>query len=305
MALEGLIAAPHTPMGPGGEVRLETVDRQAARLAAAGVRGAFVAGSTGESHSLTMDERRALAERWARSGRERGLKVIVHVGHNAQPDARALAAHAAGLGVDAIAALAPSYFKPASADALVDFLAPVAAAAPDLPFYYYDIPALSGVSLPAPDFLRRGRARIPNLAGVKFTSSDLVQLQECLRLEGGAFDVLFGMDECLLAALALGVRGAVGSTYNFAPAIYLRIFRAFAAGDLETARAEQAKSVRLIRLLSRHGYMGAAKALMGLLGLDCGPVRPPLRALAAPEIAELRRELEEEGLFAELTRAVS
>jgi N-acetylneuraminate lyase len=229
--------------------------------------------------------------------------VVVHVGHNSQTDARALAAHAARLGVDAVAALAPSYFRPAGAEALADFLAPVAAAAPGLPFYFYDIPALTGVSLSMPDFLRRGRDRIPNLAGVKFTNSDLAQLQECLLLEGKPFDILFGIDECLLAGLALGVRGAVGSTYNFAPGIYLRILRAFADGDLAAARAEQAKSIRLVRLLSRHGYMGAAKALMGLLGIDCGPVRPPLRALAASEAAELRRELEESGLWAELARA--
>jgi len=295
--LTGLIAATHTPLSPDGSLNLRVVERQAEHLAAAGVRGAFPCGSTGESHSLTVEERLALARRWAEVGKRCGLAVVVHVGHNCQADARALAAQAQEVGADAVAALAPSYFKPASVDQLIDFLAPVAAAAPRLPFYFYDIPAMTAVSLPAADLLERGTDRIPNLAGLKFTNGDLVQLQECLRLRDGAFDVLFGYDEMLLAALALGVRGAVGSTYNFAAPVYHRILRAFAAGDWTAARVAQFDSVRLIRILSKFGFHAAAKAVMGFLGIECGPVRPPLRPLSDADKLALREQLESTGLF--------
>ncbi len=194
--LTGLIAATHTPMFPDGSLNLAIVEKQAEHLAAAGVRGVFPGGSTGESHSLTVEERLALARRWTEVGKRCGLTVVVHVGHNCQADARALAAQAQQVGADAVAALAPSYFKPAGVDALLDFLAPIAAAAPGLPFYYYDIPAMTAVSLPTVEVLERGTVRIPNLAGLKFTNSDLMQLQECLRLRDGAFDVLFGYDGC-------------------------------------------------------------------------------------------------------------
>ena len=303
--LTGLIAATHTPLFPDGTLNLQAVEKQAEYLAAAGVRGVFPGGSTGESHSLTVEERLALARRWTEVGKRCGLKVIIHVGHNCQADARALAAQAQEVGADAVAALAPSYFKPAAIDQLLDFLTPIAGAAPRLPFYYYDIPVMTAVTLPAAELLERGTARMPNLAGLKFTNGDLLQLQECLHVRDGAFDVLFGFDEMLLAALALGVRGAVGSTYNFAAPIYLRVLRAFAAGDWSAARAAQYDSVRLIRLLSKFGFAAASKAAMGIAGVECGPVRPPLRALTDAEKTALRAQLESTGLLALMKNSVA
>lgn len=289
--LIGLIPAPFTPMHPDGRLAVEQVDALARHYADSAVTGAFVAGTTGEGVSLTVSERVALAERWVAAARPLGLKVIVQVGHNSQADARQLAAHAARAGADAVAALAPSFFKPASAAELIDFCAPVAAAAAALPFYYYDIPVMTGVRLPMAEFLAKGREKIPNLRGLKHTNMDLAQLLECLRLDGGAFDVLFGHDEALLPALALGARGAVGTTYNFAAPLYHRLMRAFAAGDLEAAGREQARSVELVRLLGAYGFLPAAKAVMGFLGIDCGPVRPPLRPLGEAERASLREQL--------------
>ena len=148
-----------------------------------------------------------------------------------------------------------------------------------------------------PDFLERARDRIPTLAGLKFTSHDLMAYQQCLRAGSGAFDVPYGVDEWLLAALALGARGAVGSTYNFAAPVYRRMMRAFAAGDLDAAREEQFRSVQLVRLLAGYGYMGAAKAVMALLGVDVGPPRLPNSALSAAQAAELRGRLEALGFF--------
>src|SRR5262245_21108273 len=119
MSLGGLIAAVHTPMNADGGLALGVVERQAAHLATAGVEGVFVGGTTGEAHSLTVRERLDLARCWAEVGRVHQLRVVVHVGHNCQADARELARQAGGLRVDAIAAVAPSYFKPADIDSLL------------------------------------------------------------------------------------------------------------------------------------------------------------------------------------------
>jgi len=88
------------------------------------------------------------------------------------------------------------------------------------------------------------------------------------------------------------VHGAVGSTYNFAAPLYLRIMDAFTRGDLETARQAQLQSVRMIRVLQEFGFSRASKAMMGLMGVDCGPVRSPLRAMTAEEVRELCRRLQ-------------
>jgi N-acetylneuraminate lyase len=104
-----------------------------------------------------------------------------------------------------------------------------------------------------------------------------------VRLDRGAFDVLYGSDENLLAGLCLGIRGAVGSTYNFAAPVYQKLMRAFEQNDLETARIEQGKSIDLIKALRDFGFLAASKSVMAMLGVDCGPVRPPLRNLTSDQ----------------------
>ena len=295
--LLGLVAATHSPFHDDGSLRLDAVEQQASHLSAQGVQTVFIGGSTGESHSLSLDERRQLAQRWAEVVRGTSLRLVVHVGSNCLADARTLAAQAEQLGAAAIAALAPSYFKPRSVEMLIACAADIASAAPQTPFYFYDIPVLTGVQLSMPDFLAQARDRLPTLAGIKFTNSDLMAYQLCLRADGGGWDVPWGVDEYLLAAVALGAQGAVGSSYNFAALIYQRLLAAVAAGDLAAAREEQFRSVRLIQLLASYGYMGAAKAVMGLLGVPVGPARLPNGSLSTEQIARLQGELEILGFF--------
>ena len=295
--LRGLVAATHTPFHADGSLNLDIVEKQCAHLLANSVTSVFIGGTTGESSSLSLDERLALARRWMEVARGTTMRVVVHVGANALSDARALAGDAERLGAPAIAALAPSYFKPRSLDALVACAGDIAAAAPSTPFYFYDIPSMTGVSFPMVDFLGQARDRIPNLAGVKFSNPDLVSLQQCLRADDGAWDVPFGCDEFLLAALALGATGAVGSTYNFAAPIYHRIIAAFGRGDFVAARAEQFRSARLVQLLAGIGFMGAAKAVMRMLGVEVGPARLPNGNPTAAQFTELRSSLETMGYF--------
>ena len=295
--LAGLVAATHTPFHGDGSLNLGIVEKQAAHLLANGVRVAFIGGTTGESHSLSLEERHALTRRWCEVARGSKIRVVVHVGSNCLADAAALAGQAQDLGAAAISALSPSYFKPQSVAVLVDCCAQIAAAAPEIPFYFYDIPSMTGVNLPMPEFLAEARARIPNMAGLKFTNPDLLAYQLCLNAESGAFDCPWGTDEALLAALAVGTRGAVGSTYNFAAPIYHRLMAAFAKGDMAAAREEQVRSVRLVRLLSSHGFMGAAKAVMRILGVDVGPPRLPNTSLSPRRMGQFEQELREMGFF--------
>lgn len=297
LRLHGLVAATHTPFAADGTLHLPAVERQARHLEQWKVRWVFVGGTTGESHSLTTDERLQLARRWLDVTHGSSMQIVVHVGSNCLAESRQLAAAAQADGAAAIAALAPSYFKPRSIETLVDCCADMAAAAPETPFYYYDIPALTGVSLPAHEFLESASPRIPTLAGIKFTNSDLMSYQLCLHCRDGAFDIPYGSDEWLLAALALGGRGAVGSSYNFAAPIYQRLITAFDQGDLEAARREQFRSVRLIQTLARYGYLPAAKAVMDMLDVPVGDPRLPLAKLGADQVRTLRMELEQLGFF--------
>jgi len=294
--LTNLVAAAHTPFAADGALNLSAVEKQAAHFLDHQVTVAFIGGSTGESHSLSLEERRQLTQRWLEVARGTQLQVIVHAGSNCLADARELAAQAQQLGARAVAALAPSYFKPRTVAGLIDCCAFVASAAPELPFYFYDIPVLTGVCLSMPDFLAQGREKIPNLAGIKWTNADLYSYQLCRHLPGD-FDLPWGNDEYLLAALALGATGAVGSTYCFAAPVYHRLLKAFATGDLAAARQEQYRSCQLVQTLAACGYMGAAKATMKMLGVDVGPARLPNANLTSEQTSELRGKLETLGFF--------
>ena len=295
--IKGLIAATHTPFHHDGSLNLSIVEKQASHLQSTGVSAVFVGGTTGESHSLTVAERLALTARWMEVTRGTSLGVVVHVGANCLADVCTLAAQAQALGASAISALTPSYFKPANVPALVDCCVQITAAAPELPFFLYDIPSFTGVSLSMPDFLTMGRERLPTLSGIKFSNPDAMMFQQCLHHSDAAFCILWGMDECLLAGLALGATGAVGSTYNFAAPLYPRIIKAFENNDLPAARMEQMRSVQLVARLSSVGYMGAAKAVMKMLGVDVGPARLPHGNPDAMQIKALQSDLEAMGFF--------
>jgi len=293
--IKGLVAAPFTPFKKDGEVNMAVIEKLAASLVANKVAGAFVCGTTGEGVSMTVAERMKVAAQW-QACTEKKLRVIVHVGHTSLGDCRALAAHAQKIGASAVGCMAPFCFKPTKAEDLVAFCAEVAAAAPDLPFYYYHIPCVTGVTISAFDFLQSAADRIPNLAGIKFTHENLMDYASCVRWEGGRFDVLFGRDEMLLAGLAVGAEGAIGSTYNYAAPIYHRIIKAFKKGDLALAQAEQARANAMIAVLIRYGGMPpAGKAFMRAIGLDCGKVRLPLRPLTDEQAATLCAEAEAIG----------
>jgi N-acetylneuraminate lyase len=295
--LHGLVAATLTPFKSDGQLNLPVVAKQAELLLRNGVNTVFICGSTGESYSLTVEERLALAQRWSEVARGSALRVVVHVGSNCLADARTLASQAQSLGTTAIAALAPNYFKPKSLDDLIACCGEIAGAAPALPFYFYDIPMLTGVHFSMPEFLSLASERIPTLAGLKFTNADLMAYQRCLHTHGGKFDIPWGLDEYLLAALALGAAGGVGSSYNFAAPVYHRMMAAFSKGDLVTARKEQFRSVQLIELLAASGYIGSAKMVMGLLGVEVGPARLPNANPTTEQRGQLKMKLEQLGFF--------
>lgn len=290
-----LVAAVHSPFHADGSIAPEVVSVQASFLGANGIRSVFITGTTGECHSLTCDERLALYDAWAEAAPANDISVIGHVGGNSIEDARRLARRARERRFAAISTLPPSYFKPAGLTDLIDWCAVIAAEAPDLPFYYYDIPSMSGVSYPIEQFLIEASARIRNLAGVKFTNLDLVSYRRCLDVAGDRFDLPWGTDEAWLAALATGARGAVGSTYNWAPRLYVNLTNAFTRGDVDEARRLQSLSIAMIDAMASSGFMGTAKALMCRLGVPVGLARAPLSNPTSDQIDALLSRLDDLG----------
>ncbi|HNT49564.1 MAG TPA: dihydrodipicolinate synthase family protein [Cyclobacteriaceae bacterium] len=276
--LSGLISAPFTPMKEDGSLNLAIIPQYYELLKSNGVRGAFITGSTGEGVSMTTEEKKQVIEAWgAATKNDREFKVMPLVGGTSVNDSIDLAQHAQKNGLYAVAFTAPFYFKPANVQQLAETCIAVAQSVPNMPFYYYHIPVLTGVGFPMIELLKVLHGKLNNLAGIKYTHEDFMDFLSCLHFENGRYDMLWGRDENFLAALALGAKGAVGSTYNYAAPLYLQLIDAYEKGDMKTARQVQQKSIDMIGLLSKYNGISVGKSFMKLIGMDCGKFRLPVR----------------------------
>ncbi len=289
--LQGLIAAPFTPMHNNGSLNLELIPRYYEMLKANGVTGAFICGSTGEGVSMSTKEKMAVAEAWAVCTKEdNNFTVMPLLGGTCLMDCKELALHAKEIGLDAVSFTAPFYFKPANVQMLAQCCSEVASVVPDMPFYYYHIPVLTGVGYTMFDLLKAVDGRIPNFAGVKYTHEDFMDFLSCINFQNGKYDMLWGRDENMLPALSVGAKGAVGSTFNYAAPLYYQLIDAFNSGDMEKAAAYQQQSIDMIRLLGKYGGIATGKAYMKLIGLDCGKFRLPVNNMNEAEFEQFRND---------------
>lgn len=289
--LQGLIAAPFTPMSKDGSLNLSVIPEYYEMLKANGIKGAFICGSTGEGVSLTTAEKMQVAEAWMGCAKnDVDFKVMTLVGGTSIADCKELARHAKQTGLYAVSFTAPFYFKPADVTQLADCCKAIADEVPDMPFYYYHIPVLTGVDFSMIHLLEAIDGKISNFAGVKYTHEDFMDFLACINFKKGKYDMLWGRDENMLAALSLGARGAVGSTFNYAAPLYTQLIEAFDSGDLETARNRQQLSIDMIRLLGKYGGIATGKAYMKLLGLDCGEFRLPVKNMTAEQFEAFQKD---------------
>ena len=296
--IKGLINAPFTPFYENGEVNFEPIDTYANMLVKNGLKGVFINGSSGEGYMLTYDERIALAEKWVSVAPE-GFKVIVHVGSTVVKDSNKLARHAQEIGAFGIGAMASPFPKVGRIEELVKYCEEIASGAPQLPFYFYHIPALSGVFLPMLPLLEAVDGRIPNFAGIKYTYESIYEYNQCMLYKGGKFDMLHGQDETILPVLAMGgAQGGIGGTTNYNGRELVGILDAWEKGDLVTAREKQNFSQDVINVIVNYrGNIVGGKRIMKLIGLDLGKNRTPFRNMSDDEEASMKKELEAINFF--------
>ena len=248
-----------------------------------GVNGLYVGGSSGECIYQGVAERKLLLEAVMEEARGK-LTVIAHVACNNTADSRELAAHAESLGVDAIAAIPPIYFK-LPPHAIAKYWNDISDAAPNTDFVIYNIPQLAGVSLTVP--LLQEMLKNPRVIGVKNSSMPVQDIQ--MWLDEGAF-VFNGPDEQLISGLVMGAGGGIGGTYGAMPELYVKLYQLVKQGDLQTARAIQNECCRIIyQMCSCHGNMYAVikEILRRTGGPDIGSVRAPLAELVESDLPKV------------------
>lgn len=290
--LEGLIAAPFTPFNEKGQLDTTLIPTYYKFLKHNKVTGAFINGSTGEGVSITLAEKKAVAQAWAECTKnDPDFKVMAFLGGTCIHDCIELAKHAQELGLYAVSFTAPFYFKPANVDKLAEACIAIAESVPNMPFYYYHIPVLTGVNLPMFDLVQCLDGRLPNFAGIKYTHEDFMDFQSCMSFKEGKYDMLWGRDENMLSALVLGAKGAVGSTFNYAAPLYHELIAAFEKNNLIEARKLQQRSINMIRLLGKYGGIAVGKAYMKLVGLDLGTFRLPVRNMNTEQMDAFKKEV--------------
>ena len=301
--IKGLIDAPFTPFSPNGDVNLEPIGQYASMLQKNGLKGVFINGSSGEGYMLTTEERMQLAEKWVSVAPD-GFKVIVHVGSCCMRDSVRLARHAAEIGAWGVGSMAPPFPKVGRIEELVAYCEQIAAAAPQLPFYYYHIPAFNGAYLPMVDLLKAVDGRIPNFAGIKYTYESLYEYNQCRLYKDGKYDMLHGQDETILPSLAQGgAQGGIGGTTNYNGRCLVGILDAWAKGDIETARRLQNYAQAVINVICHYrGNIVAGKRIMKLIGFDLGGNRVPFQNMTDDEEGRMKQELEDIDFFSHCNR---
>ncbi|MFC4995571.1 dihydrodipicolinate synthase family protein [Rubritalea tangerina] len=301
--MKGLVPAAYTPMFEDLSVNYDAIEAMASYLKASGVNAIFICGSTGEGCNLTTEERKKVAEAYVKHF---DGEVIVHVGHNCLKDAADLAAHAQEIGAAAVSAIAPSYFPMNSTQVLLKSMKQIAAACPELPFYYYHIPALTNAGANVPEFLELAADSIPNLRGVKFTNEQIHVFLACKQAAGGIYDIAFGYDEMMIAGWSAGSKAYVGSTFNFMAPLYQALLDAAEAGNMEEARRLQHLSEEAIRVINSVGaFHPLVKTLISRLGVPCGPARLPMDSVTQEQADTLWNKLQDLGVGPYLNPSIS
>ncbi len=294
----GIWPALVTPLTSEGQVDARATEQLVNDLISTGIGGLYVCGGTGEGVLLSPTVRREMAE-VVLSLVDGRVPVMVHVGAITTAVAVELAQHASMAGADALSAVPPFYFG-YPFRAVLDHFRAIAAAA-EVPLYLYYIPGSTGTPFSAEQILEI--CSLDGVAGLKYTSQDLYTLARLLALrDPDQVNVLSGPDELFLPCLALGCEGAVGTTYNFMPRLYVDIMQAFVQGDLSTARQLQYAADDIIAAIVPYGIIAATKALLGILGYKVGFGVPPMPRIEGEEAKKFRQALETAGLFSLLQR---
>ncbi|MGE4349519.1 MAG: dihydrodipicolinate synthase family protein [Candidatus Berkiella sp.] len=288
--IKGLVAAVHTPFSKDAKVlNLSMVEAQADYLIQQGIHQVLVAGTTGENFKLTQIERQNLIQSWSIL-KKPSFKIYFNVSDQSVHTAIELALLAQSLKLDGILIMPPTYFKATTIHLLVAIVKQIADSVPNMPCYYYHYPQKTNFSFSLLAILQEiERQKIHNVVGAKFSDTNMYDYMQCIHYQNKKYNILAGNDKQLIAALACGGEGFMGSTYNILAKLMSKLISEFNANHIETARSLQLTHHQIMALGDAFGSdIMLEKEILKLKGIDCGPPRLPQQALSEEEQQSLK-----------------
>lgn len=266
---KGLFSALLTPFNNDGSINKSSLKQLVDFNIENGIDGFYVGGSTGEGLMLTNEERKEVFECAAKANNGRKT-MIAHVGTLSTDAAIDMAKRAEELGYDAISAVAPYYYS-FPLEAVIGYYNDIANST-GLPMIIYNFPNSGGFSLTKE--IANNLFKNEKFIGIKHTSSDMFALQQFKQLDREII-VYNGFDETLLAGLAMGADGAIGSTYNFMGRKFKKIMKDFKEGRLAEAQKGQNEANEIICEMIKYGVFQSEKAILTEMGIEMGECRKP------------------------------
>lgn len=292
--LRGVFPPIPTPFTADGEVAHDQLAANIARWNRTALAGYVVLGSNGEYVYLSEKEKLEVLET-ARAAIPADKLMIAGTGCEATRAAIDLTQAAAKIGADAALVLHPYYYKSQmSTPVLVNHYRQLADASP-IPILIYNMPANSGLDLPAELVARL--AEHPNIIGIKDSSGNLIKMGEMIRTVPSRFAVLAGSASFFWPALSLGAQGGILALANIAPEACIEIYRSFMEGDLERGRDLQLRMLPLNAAITSRFGPGGLKVALDMVGYYGGPPRLPLLPPDEAQRKEIEAILKQAGLL--------
>jgi len=287
-SLSGVVPASVTPFDEQGKVDAQALLRLLRWNMAQGAESFFIGGSSAECFLLTYGERVQMFMAAAELKDE--VFLTAHVGAIGTDEVVGFAREAAALGFDAIAATPPFYYGFGSREVYA-YYADIAQAA-GMPVLIYNFPGNTHRPFNLSDPVTRKLFKSDFIMGVKHTNQEVYQLER-IRALNPSLTLMNGFDETMVAGLALGAAGNIGSTFNFMYPHYRRIYDLFRAGRIDEARALQVKANNIMAALCDVGLIPAIKWVLNDMGVPVGEPRRPFIPITEEQGRRLKAVLEE------------
>ncbi len=288
--LYGVITAMTTPFTQDGHVDLEAMAKQAEFLIGKGVNCLYPCGTTGEMYLMSEEERKQVAETVVKTAAGR-VTTFIHCGAMHEDEVVRLCLHAHEIGADGVGIVTPNYFT-VDNRAMVEYYRRICAQLPKgFPVYVYVIPQLAHNDVDGATMQKIADACPDNVIGVKYSFADMRRFIEYCKVNDGKFSVVFGPDDLFLPALTMGCDGTVSGCSSCMPELFVEIYRAWQAGELDKAREAQMKCFDLVKILRGGADMSIFKNIQTYRGVPGGHMKAPLLDLPEEAVAKLIEDI--------------